>query len=547
MSFQTISVKEAVNNINANSNGWFLPAVQRPYVWGSRYESEKYICKLFDSILNGYPIGTLIVWNTDKEVPYREFMNDYEDGKIATLVDKSLWERTDKWLVYDGQQRLQTLFSCLKYTLNKRILAYNLLYKTDNADEYYGFEFIDKNTDNPGYIKLPALFSKTDAEKVSYRKKIQRTLTSLTEDEETLFETRFDKLWSVFVGTDVKSLAYFPIDKTWNEDKVNDVFQRLNTGGVPLSGADLLFSKIKESDPSFEENLVEISKWIFEVTNGYSFSANEILQLINLIVKGTTRVDASKVKPEEITKFKEIGSSIGEPLKDFFGEFFYKVFNINNSSIVCRKLAVLPLIVYAYRNYQQGKRFLNINADNVTKMKQYFILSQLNDWNTQGIVEGSTRKILDENFPLAEIKEIAKEKNRVVELRKETLECNVWFTLKVMIPDRLYIKQETTTGRYKPELDHIFPLKLKDSPNDYEVDTLWNLQPVAGKTNLLKSNIHPFDFFSNEDTKSHISEYNFIPSEMSCDEWKDHKAFIEYRKKRMIEFMKSQYNIDVIM
>lgn len=547
MSFQTISVKEAVNNINANSNGWFLPAVQRPYVWGSRYESEKYICKLFDSILNGYPIGTLIVWNTDKEVPYREFMNDYEDGKIATLVDKSLWERTDKWLVYDGQQRLQTLFSCLKYTLNKRILAYNLLYNTDNTDEDYGFEFIDKNKDNPGYIKLPALFSKTDAEKVSYRRNIQSTLTSLTEDEETLFETRFDKLWSVFVGTDVKSLAYFPIDKTWNEDKVNDVFQRLNTGGVPLSGADLLFSKIKESDPSFEENLVEISKWIFEVTNGYSFSANEILQLINLIVKGTTRVDASKVKPEEITKFKEIGSSIGEPLKDFFGEFFYKVFNINNSSIVSRKLAVLPLIVYAYRNYQQGKRFLNINADNVTKMKQYFILSQLNDWNTQGIVEGSTRKILDENFPLAEIKEIAKEKNRVVELRKETLECNVWFTLKVMIPDRLYIKQETTTGRYKPELDHIFPLKLKDRPNDYEVDTLWNLQPVAGKTNLLKSNIHPFDFFSNEDTKSHISEYNFIPSEMSCDEWKDHKAFIEYRKKRMIEFMKSQYNIDVIM
>ena len=74
MGFQTISVKEAVNNINANSNGWFLPAVQRPYVWGSRYESEKYICKLFDSILNGYPIGTLIVWNTDKEVPYREVL-----------------------------------------------------------------------------------------------------------------------------------------------------------------------------------------------------------------------------------------------------------------------------------------------------------------------------------------------------------------------------------------------------------------------------------------------------------------------------------------
>lgn len=546
MGFQTISVKEAVNNVNANSNGWFLPAVQRPYVWGSRYESEKYICKLFDSILNGYPIGTLIVWNTDKKVPYREFMNEYEDGRIATLVDSDLWERADKWLVYDGQQRLQTLYSCLKYTLNKRVLAYNLLYKNNDADEEYGFEFVDKSTEHPGYVKLPALFSKTNDEKVSYRKKIQNSLPVLSEEEETLFEKRFDKLWSVFVGTDVKSLAYFPIDKTWNEDKVNDVFQRLNTGGVPLSGADLLFSKIKEYAPSFEENLIEVSKWISEVTNGYAFSANEILQLINLIIKGTTRIDASKVKSEEITQFKKIGASIGEPLKDFFGEFFYKTFNINNSAIVSRKLAVLPLIVFSYQNYQKGKKMLNLDPDSVKKMKQYFILSQLNDWNTQGFIEGATRKIVDDNFPLDEIKEIAQEKNRIVDLRAETLECNVWFTLKVLMPNRLYINQKNTTGRYKPELDHIFPMKLKGRPENYDVDILWNFQPVAGKTNLLKSNIHPHDFFSNEDTKAHISEYDFMPDDLSSDEWNDHVSFIAERKKRMIGFMKSQYDIDVI-
>ena len=546
MGFQTISVKEAVNNVNANSNGWFLPAVQRPYVWGSRYESEKYICKLFDSILNGYPIGTLIVWNTDKKVPYREFMNEYEDGRIATLVDSDLWERADKWLVYDGQQRLQTLYSCLKYTLNKRVLAYNLLYKNNDADEEYGFEFVDKSTEHPGYVKLPALFSKTNDEKVSYRKKIQNSLPVMSEEEETLFEKRFDKLWSVFVGTDVKSLAYFPIDKTWNEDKVNDVFQRLNTGGVPLSGADLLFSKIKEYAPSFEENLIEVSKWISEVANGYAFSANEILQLINLIIKGTTRIDASKVKSEEITQFKKIGASIGEPLKDFFGEFFYKTFNINNSAIVSRKLAVLPLIVFSYQNYQKGKKMLNLDPDSVKKMKQYFILSQLNDWNTQGFVEGATRKIVDDNFPLDEIKEIAQEKNRIVDLRAETLECNVWFTLKVLMPNRLYINQKNTTGRYKPELDHIFPMKLKGRPENYDVDILWNFQPVAGKTNLLKSNIHPHDFFSNEDTKAHISEYDFMPDDLSSDEWNDHVSFIAERKKRMIGFMKSQYDIDVI-
>ena len=546
MGFQTISVKEAVNNVNANSNGWFLPAVQRPYVWGSRYESEKYICKLFDSILNGYPIGTLIVWNTEKKVPYREFMNDYEDGKMATLVEKDLWERADKWLVYDGQQRLQTLYSCLKYTLNKRVLAYNLLYRSNDADEEYGFEFVDKNTDNPGYVKLPALFSKLDTEKVAYRKQIQNSLQNMSEDDENLFEMRFDKLWSVFVGTDVKSLAYFPIDNTWNEDKVNDVFQRLNTGGVPLSGADLLFSKIKESKPSFEEDLAEVSKWITEVTSGYTFSANEILQLINLIVKGTTRIDATKVKVAEVQEFISVGSKIGDPLKDFFGEFFYKAFLINNSAIVSRKLAVLPLIVYSYQNYQRGKRFLNLSAENVNRMKQYFILSQLNDWNTQGIVEGGTRNITGEDFPLEEFKALARSKNRVVELRRETLECNVWFSLKVMTPNRLYIKQDNATGRYKPELDHIFPMKLEGRPEDYEVDTLWNFQPVEGKTNLLKSNTHPYVFFTSEDTKSHIAEYDFLPNDLSSDEWKDHKSFIEERRKRMIEFMKTNYGIEIV-
>jgi len=47
MSYKTISVKEAVRHINNAVNGWFLPAVQRPYVWGSRYESEEYICNFF--------------------------------------------------------------------------------------------------------------------------------------------------------------------------------------------------------------------------------------------------------------------------------------------------------------------------------------------------------------------------------------------------------------------------------------------------------------------------------------------------------------------
>lgn len=548
MSFQTISVKEAVSNINANSNGWFLPAVQRPYVWGSRYESEKYICKLFDSILNGYPIGTLIVWNTDLNIPYREFMNDYFNGETPKIVDKDLWKRKDKWLVYDGQQRLQTLYSCLKYSLNNRILTYNLCYKSDGNDEIYGFEFVDKNTTlMPGHIKMPVLFTKGDDEKVSYRKEIQASL-DLNTEQETLFEKRFDKLWSVFVGTDVKSLAFFPIDKTWSEDKVNDVFQRLNTGGVPLSGADLLFSKIKETDSSFEEKMIEISKWIAEVTNGYSFSSNEILQLINLLVRGTVRIDSSKVSASDISEFIEIGSKIGNPLKDFFGEFMFKSFNINNSAIVSKKLAVLPLIVYSYKKYINGINYLKIEPNNIKRMKQYFILSQLNDWNTQGIIESGIREIKGNDFPLDEFRKIAEEKNRVIYLKSDNIENNCWFALKILLPQRLFINQKNARGRYKPEIDHIFPMHPNENfkEEDYFVDVIWNFQPVSGTTNLLKSNSNPLDFFKSDNTKEHIKEYDFLPDSLDSEEWHNHNLFISQRKKRMIESLKTLYNIDVI-
>ena len=71
---------------------------------------------------------------------------------------------------------------------------------------------------------------------------------------------------------------------------------------------------------------------------------------------------------------------------------------------------------------------LNLSAENMLKMKQYFILSQLNDWNTQRIVEGGTREIVNSDFPLEKSITLAEQKNRVVSLKPETLERAATFT-----------------------------------------------------------------------------------------------------------------------
>ena len=99
MEYKTISIKEAVEKIN---NTWFLPAIQRPYDWGERSRKQDFIYKLFDSLFRGYPIGSFILWDTQRKIPCRSFLTDYDSEKLERVMDKGRWG--NRGLVYDGQQ-----------------------------------------------------------------------------------------------------------------------------------------------------------------------------------------------------------------------------------------------------------------------------------------------------------------------------------------------------------------------------------------------------------------------------------------------------------
>ena len=46
------SIRELIDDYNL-----IMPDIQREFVW-----DEERICKLFDSILRGYPIGNFLIW-----------------------------------------------------------------------------------------------------------------------------------------------------------------------------------------------------------------------------------------------------------------------------------------------------------------------------------------------------------------------------------------------------------------------------------------------------------------------------------------------------
>jgi uncharacterized protein with ParB-like and HNH nuclease domain len=578
MSYLSISVKEAINNLNAAVNGWFLPAIQRPYVWGSRYENEMYICKLFDSILRGYPIGGLIIWNTEEEVPYREFIGDYHQfGDGAKLMEQGLWGRKDKWLVYDGQQRLQTLFSCLRYTFNDKILVFNLLFKRtkDQDPDETGFSFVEKYSELVlHYIRLNELFVKQPDENKKYEREILKKTGDLTENDEGIICRNLGQLWKIFVETDKKSLSYFPIT-TPDESEVNEIFERLNSGGIALSLSDLLFSKIKEEFPFFEENLQTAAKNIYNKTGkGFSFNAYNILQLINLLVKGQVRVDPKKVKQTELKLFNDKWTHIEKPLEAFFTDFIWGQFKINNAAIVPRKISLLPIVVYMYEIYSKGYSFKDITNSNLETIKQYFIKSQINDWSLQSFIDNFTHIIINEsvladkalfNFPLAKIEnKINEQKKRQTDIYEESFVDYTWFALKVLTPNRIYQFEPDMQGRFNPEIDHIFPRKLKDRTTEYEnaVDIIWNMQPTKGDINGYKTNHHPKLFFTDQAINAsreiiqgskYVHDYDFFfPKESNnsidfTDKiWITPLEFIKYRRQLMIDFLKHTYGISLL-
>jgi hypothetical protein len=221
---------------------------------------------------------------------------------------------------------------------------------------------------------------------------------------------------------------------------------------------------------------------------------------------------------------------------------------INHASIVPRWLAVLPIAAYLVeRKRNKFKwRIRELEAPELQQIHQYFLLSQLCDWNTQTMVNAFTREAVAEGisgnaFPLEKIRKIAIEKNRTGELHEYQLLSQPWLATKVLMPSRSYIFHD-----YKPQVDHIFPINLSGQDEAYKeaVDVLWNFQPMPAEVNNYKRARHPNEFFKSNDGSKYWNSYDFIPKvDDPC--WDNHLAFLAHRKQQMLNALKSLYGLEL--
>src|SRR6056297_1558738 len=117
---QRVTISEAVHHIQ--NEDYLLPAIQREIVW-----ERDQITDLFDSVLQGYPIGTFLYWDIRDENRDEYKMYGFIQDYITTTkyINTNAQSRNsdvvpdgagDLKLILDGQQRLSSFYIGLKGT-----------------------------------------------------------------------------------------------------------------------------------------------------------------------------------------------------------------------------------------------------------------------------------------------------------------------------------------------------------------------------------------------------------------------------------------------
>lgn len=201
-----------------------LPDIQRPFVW-----SAAKVRDLFDSMYRGYPVGTLMLWETGADVGTRQ-VGGGDSDKVAKL------------LIVDGQQRLTSLFAVLtgrsvltKSFANKRIrIAFR---PTDET-----FEVNDAAIEqDPEYIPdITVLWAS------GYKSTVREFMARLGRSRDAKFdhteqdhlEERLDRV------RDLRDFRFQVIELNAgaDEEQVAEIFVRTNSKGVTLNQADFILT-----------------------------------------------------------------------------------------------------------------------------------------------------------------------------------------------------------------------------------------------------------------------------------------------------------------
>ena len=391
--YRSITISNAIRNIDSGT--FLLPAIQRKFVW-----QKEQIEDLFDSLLQGYPINTMMVWNvSDKDVKrdfqfyrfldrYCEWFHD-ENPKVSTVGFP------DFGAVIDGQQRLTSIYIGFKgsYALkrkNKRWpksedqnifprerLCIDLMGQNtdDGVSRKYVLRFITDEVFNSD-LKTKAHCWFRMGEMLSYQRDDLATflindvpgildrLGLRTSENERFAQETLCKLWDLVWKT--PTIHYYQ-EGDQDIDRVLNVFIRTNNGGTKLSISALLMSVAIAKWDDEENNTdprTEIEKLVKDVwqdgTMSFQIDQDWVLKTCLYLTDADIKFKVKNFTKNCVKNIQKNWCDIRDAIRATF-EFLNKM-GVRDRSLPAKN-AVIPLVYYLYKKaYRDGSPLFKVIA-----------------------------------------------------------------------------------------------------------------------------------------------------------------------------------------
>ena len=493
-----------------------MPVFQRGYVW-----NRDQVRKLMNSLYRGYPIGQLLVWNTETDPDLSRGDGNLTPGNVN--------------LILDGQQRITTLYGIIrgvppKFFEGSSYSFTNLYFNV--CTETFEFYMAAKMKNDKAWISV------TDLMKQGASAFMQSRIQEHPEDavfwlDRIAVLNQLDQIKKM----DIHVQTVAGTDKTI--DVVVEIFNNVNSGGTKLSKGDLTLAKICGEWSGARDEMKAVLDDFHKA--GYDFTTEWLLRCITVYLTGqpyfnalslSSITDIKKAIPE--TK-KRIGTCL-----DYLGARL----GLDHGRVLGSVFSIITMLGHLkYKNWKLD------NSKEWDKLLYWYVHSSL--WGRYASSTESTLaqdlKVISDGKGIDGLIAMIKQSRGDLKVRPEDFWG--WSTGARFYP-LLYLLTRTNHSRdwgtnlelscsllghnSTLEVHHIFPKDIlyKAGKSKAIVNALANYAFLTKETNIEISNKKPEEYFPVYISKSPgAMETHWIP--MSAELWKV-ENYDEFLKQRRI-------------
>lgn len=569
--YQTgLTIKDALTSVS--NNLYVLPAIQREFVWG-----DDQICRLFDSLMQGYPFGTFLFWKVEPErsgdFKFFSFVQTFHERDAPHCPELGSLPNRELTAVLDGQQRLTALNIGLRGSVArkepykrrdnpnaypKKVLYLDLFAEQgdDDEGEAYSFKFLGSskvaNAENALWYPVADIMKVPNTAKLSQWLFAKLNKRKLTNDDD-LFNRASDTLHRLYEVVNQPSLSYFE-ERSQELDRVLRIFIRMNSGGTVLSYSDLLLS-IAVAQWSSLDARKEIHSLVDELNRiGAGFNLSKDFVLKAGLMLGDIKSVGFKVENfnrKNMSKLEDIWPAVRRAL--ILTVQLAASFGLNEH-VLRADSALLPIAYYLYRRKPPENWLLHPKHHEEREAIRLWLLRSL--LKSSGIWGSGLDTLLNElrlvlrdshgSFPVDGLEKAMAARGKSLRFGEEEIDdlLGLEYGNRRMFP-LLSVLYPFIDVRQLHHVDHVYPKglltrrKLEKAGLDPEIaeqcydlrNSLPNLQLLEGTQNMVKSDGPPASWLKetypdDQGRQAYTDRHDLgaVPS--------DAKAFIEFLDTR---------------